>query len=164
MSSEHAPQLRTRMIVIGAMFTALLVLTSAGSLFFVGRQTHILTRAMEAQVWHSITQRGNDISLVFVQHPHLRPYFYDSKSIEKGDPNFDAVMSVAELYLDYIDSMLEDFVFSLDGMEESGEFRTLWDAYFRDMFSSSPALRAYAVEKRHWYYRDTFAPYTQTQN
>lgn len=122
-------------------------------------QTKINNRGVTESCWQAITQQGNDISRIFVDHPKLRPYFYDGKSIKKSDHNYAAVMSIAELYLDYIDSMQDEYVFELPGMAEGGENRKLWDRFFKDMFSTSPALCSYATEKQNWYSPGEFDKY-----
>jgi len=156
-SSEHAPRLRTAMVILS-------FIVSFGALIFTFNQLRIVNRGVNAQTWQGIIQQGNNISQIFVNHPNLRPYFYNSKSIDRNDPNFDAVMSVCELYLDFIDSMQDDYVFALPGMAKNGEYRKLWDRYFKEMFASSPALRAYAIEKQHWYSPDMFTAYMPPQN
>lgn len=155
-TSEHAPRLRTAMVTLS-------FIVSIGALLFAFEQSRISNRGVEAQTWQEITQQGNDISRIFVDHPDLRPYFYDNKSIDRNDPNFQAVMSICELYLDYIDSMQDEYVFALPGMAKNGENRALWDRYFKDMFASSPALRAYSIEKKHWYSLGEFDAYMPTQ-
>lgn len=132
---------------------------TAGAMVFAGIQTKLSRNAVIAQTWQNLTQPGNDISKVFVDHPRLRPYFYDGKQVKKGDPDFDAVMAVAEMYLDFIDSFQDDYVFDLPGMAKDGENRRLWNQYFKDIFVSSPALCAYAKEKKHWYSEDTLSSY-----
>ena len=94
---------------------------------------------------------ANEMSAVFIDHPQLRPYFYDGKPITKADPNYNAVMSYAEVYLNFIDELGDDYVYALKGMEKDGEYRKYWEKTFRDQFSTSPALRAYAKEKKDWY-------------
>lgn len=151
-TSEHAPRLRTAMVILS-------FIVSFGVLIFAVEQARISNRGVEAQTWQEITQQGNDISRIFVDHPNLRPYFYDSVPIDRHDPNFHAVMSICELYLDYIDSMQDDYVFALPGMGINGENRVLWDQYFKDMFASSPALRTYAIDKQNWYAPGEFEQY-----
>lgn len=151
-TGEHAPRLRTAMVTLS-------FIVSFSALFFAFEQSRIANRGVEAQIWQQITQQGNDISRIFIDHPNLRPYFYDDKPIDRNDPNFQAVMPVCELYLDYIDSMQDEYVFALPGMGINGENRVLWDRYFKDMFASSPALRAYAIEKKFWYSPGEFDEY-----
>jgi hypothetical protein len=151
-ASEHAPHLRTAMVVLS-------FIVSFGALIFTYYQSIISNRGVQSQTWQGITQQGNYISQIFVDHPNLRPYFYNSKPINNNDPNYNAVMSVCELYLDFIDSMHDDYVYALPGMEKNGKTRKYWDCYFKDMFASSPALCVYAVEKQHWYSPKAFIAY-----
>ncbi|MHB8829366.1 MAG: hypothetical protein ACYC6Q_07550 [Syntrophales bacterium] len=154
-TSEHAPRLRTAMVILS-------FIVSFGVLGFTVYQAWLSRQGVSAQTWQGFTQQGNEISRIFVDHPDLRPYFYDGKPITKDDPNFNAVMAVSEMYLDFLDSFQDNYVFTLPGMATNGEFRLLWDRYFKDMFASSPALCAYAKEKQHWYSTD-FATYAPTE-
>lgn len=169
-TGEHAPVLRTAILVLSLVL-------SAGAMIFAGVQTNLLQNsvaeqtiqtklsrdAVQAQTWQILTQQGSDISRIFLDHPNLRPYFYDGKPLDKTDPNFNAVMAVSEMYLDFIEGFQDDYVFALPGMAKDGESRLLWDKYFKDMFASSPALRTYAKEKQNWYSTD-FAAYAPTEN
>lgn len=161
---EHAPVVRTATMVISSSATAL-------AMMFVGfqscqlrntiteqtAQTKLSRNAVTAQTWQNLTQPGYAISRVFVDHPNLRPYFYNSKSLDKADPNFDAVMAVAEMFLDFFDSFEDGYVYDLPGMAVGGEFRVLWERYFQDMFTLSPALCACAMERRGWYSEKTIS-------
>ncbi len=154
--NEHAPILRTTMVVLS-------IVLSLCALGFTCYQTRLSRNAVTAQLWQNLTQPGNDITRLFIDHPNLRPYFYKAKPIDQSDPNFDAVMAVSEMYLDFIESFSDDYVLFLPGMAENGESRLLWDRYFKDLFTSSPALCAYAKEKQHWYSTD-FTVYAPTEN
>lgn len=155
-TSEHAPRLRTAMVILSFII-------SFGALYFSFEQSRITNRAVEAQTWQAITQQGYDISRIFVEHPNLRPYFYDGITIDRNATDFHAVMAICEMYLDFIDSMQDEHVFALPGMTENGENRALWNKYFKDIFASSPAIRAYAEEKKLWYSPGVFDEYMPAQ-
>lgn len=135
------------------------LLLSVTAIAFAYWQSVMMNRGVEAQTWQGITHSNDEILYVFVDHPELRPYFYDTKELDENDPNYHAVLAVCELFLDFIDSMHDDYVYKLPGMEDGGKYREIWDLYFRDIFSSSPALRKYAKKKEQWYPKDEFGPY-----
>jgi len=168
-TSEHAPVLRTWLLGISLFLTASALVFAGFQTMFLRRsvteqtiQTKLSRNAVTAQTWQGLTQKGSEISKVFIDYPHLRPYFYESKPISTNDANYNAVMSVAELYLDFIDSLADDYVYDLPGMEPNGKYRVLWDRYFKDTFASSPALCACAKEKQSWYSSDEFNEYFPT--
>jgi len=117
-------------------------------------QTKLSSDAVAVQAWQYLGQPGTAILKVFVDHPDLRPYFYDGKTSDSNDPNYGIVMTVAEMYLDYFDSFTDPFVRSLDGMEEGGKNWVLWERWFREMMESSPMLYALAEEMKDEYAMD----------
>lgn len=121
------------------------------SLGFAGYQTWISRNAGEIQGWQYLGQMSADISKVFVDHPRLRPYFYDGKPLEESDPDFQLVETLAEMFLDFIDSFEDPPIKMLNGMEKDGKNWVLWKKYFTDTFSSSPVLCRLATEEQDWY-------------
>ncbi len=164
---EHAEVVRTWTMIF-SFFVAAFALGFSGWQTMLVRhslaeqtiQTRLSRNAVIAQTWQGLQQEGNDLSRLFVDKPHLRPYFYDSKPVDGSDPNYNAVLAVCELYLDFFDAFQDDYVFELPDMDKNGKNRLLWEQYFKDMFSSSPALCSYAKGKESWYSNSTdFAEY-----
>lgn len=143
-TAEHAPRLRTAMLVLS-------FLMSFGAMIFTGFQAKLARDSVSTQAWQGLTNLSNDISKIFVDKPQLRPYFYEGKKLNQGDPNYNSVMAVAEMYLDFYESLQDDYVYALRGMEKGGEYRQKWDVYFKSMFATSPALCALAKDHQSWY-------------
>ncbi|MBK8503745.1 MAG: hypothetical protein IPL46_16950 [Saprospiraceae bacterium] len=40
-----------------------------------------------------------------IQYPHLRKYFFDNEQISPGDKNYSRVVSIAEIYLNYLEQI-----------------------------------------------------------
>ena len=115
------------------------------------RALEVQSVAVEAQVWQSIGQEMSDITKIFIEHPELYDYFEKNKELKSNDKNYAKVISVADLYLDYIDKFDDGFVRGLEGMEDGGKYWTAWRKYFLDQFRTSPALRARYTEVKSWY-------------
>lgn len=145
--SEHWPLLRTTAAIVGV----LVAVAAFGTAYY---QAVLTRRTTEAQAWQGVNEQANYLSGMFIDHPELRPYFYDGVPISKNDPNYNKVMSYAELYLNFIDDLGDDYVYALKGMEENGKYRRYWDRTFKDTFAMSPALQAYAKEEQAWYPTD----------
>jgi len=64
-------------------------------------------------------------------------------------------MTVAELYLDFIDGFDEEYVRSLAGMGKDGEKWLLWQRYFEDAFARSPPMCIRLAETKDWYSPNT---------
>jgi hypothetical protein len=63
--------------------TAVGPLVILGSAYFVVRQVHEAATAVRGQLFDTTAGRMLDLSRLFVEHPELRPYFYDGVDIEK---------------------------------------------------------------------------------
>lgn len=70
------------------------------------RQNTIAARAARASVYQNIPTQMIEIVRFFVDHPELRPYFYDNKEILEDHPDFNRVMAVAEMLVDFMDGVL----------------------------------------------------------
>jgi hypothetical protein len=94
-----------------------------------------------------------DIDKVFIEHPDLRPYFYEGKNIEQKEPDAKRYMvtSTAELILDSMDSMLDTHN---DSWPDEG-----WRTRAEDVFRQSPVLRSRLEERRTWYCRRLYLKY-----
>ena len=108
-------------------------------------------KAFEAQVWQMITQQQLEIDKVLIENPKLLPYFHRNKQIKPSHKDFELVMAVADLYLDFFDAFGDDYVRSLSGMGENGKYWALWEKYFQDAFALSPALCTRFAEVKEWY-------------
>lgn len=80
---------------------------------------------------------------VFIDHPELRPYFYDNQPLP-DDPIMRAeVLATSETLLDFLDGVFNDSVNSVN----SGS----WGAYTRFIYRSSPAVRETLRSHCDWY-------------
>jgi hypothetical protein len=123
-------------------------------------QVFIAERAVVAQTWQLITQEQVEISKVFVEHSDLRPYFYEKKALIPDDPKRQAVLAVADMYLDFIDGLEDDYIYHLPNMGKGGSDRILWDRFFAKSFSLSPVLCVRYGELRD-VYRESIARHTK---
>lgn len=146
-AGEHAPQLRTLVIVLS-------FIASAFAVVFTLHQVDVSRQAMMAQAWQNLMHPGYEISQAFLDFPELRPYFYEGKACPATDVNYHRVMVVCEMHLDFFDSFTDDYVYKLPDMARGAKSRILWDNYFRDTFATSPALRQYARNQQDWYSMD----------
>ncbi|MFJ3900856.1 hypothetical protein [Streptomyces sp. NPDC090025] len=103
------------------------------------------TKSHETSSYHAGTDLFMQLNLVFVEYPHVRPYFYDGKVLEPHDPNRDRVHAVAELMLD----VFEWIWHRREGISEVD--RQAWADYVGSMFALSPVLRAYHLDHLAWH-------------
>lgn len=105
------------------------------------------------KVDHSLkcTARGNiydmasRIKEVFLNKPHLRPYFFDGEEISSAHPHYNEALSVADYYCLY----LEQITTQKDNIDDSE--RRSWLKYAHDIYHGSPIIQMYLKDKEDWY-------------
>ena len=100
---------------------------------------------IKTQVYQSIGNQLIDINKVFVDHPELRPYFYEGKEISKGSKLYGLATSIAEMRLDFYDSVLIQMKYF------PKYFVVGWKETIRDVFAFSPIMRETLEIRRKWY-------------
>jgi len=155
-NNERAANARTTIEVVT-------IAIAIAALIFTGVQTFNSTKATNAQIWQGLTQESLEIAKIMVDHPEIRPYFYEGINIDRNNQDYNRVMAVAEMYLDLLESFHDDYVRGIGGMEEDGDDWSYWQAYFRDMFRTSPVITKMSIEKQNWYSTD-FSEYRSSES
>ena len=66
------------------------------------------SKILEASVAQNLTDQQLALDQVFIEHSHLRPYFYEGAVLDSDDPNYDEkkakIEAIAEYHLDFFDS------------------------------------------------------------
>ncbi|MGH9021165.1 MAG: hypothetical protein ACRDV0_09140 [Acidimicrobiales bacterium] len=143
-------------LIAGAVSAVALVV----SLLFLARQTRasalqalLANQIAGSEVKSDIFQTVDRILYQLVDHPHLRPYFYDGLEAPGADgATGDAlvrnqVLSMAELFADAIERGLDSY----RTVEPAADFRTPMDDYTRDLLAASPALRGLVSDRPRWW-------------
>ena len=109
-----------------------------------------------------IYSRMHDINKTFIDHPELKPYFYDG--LDVGDPN----PLIADLNLDekrvraqvspLAETMCDFFAQALIQLRKlpPGAYDG-WKRYIQAVYMRSPAMRRYYRENKDWYQYDEAA-------
>ena len=135
-------------LVISALgFTAVLVSirTAREQMSHMSAQTKILTR--DRSVSNVLT-----LHRLFLDHPELRPYFFEGKDLEESDPLYPRVETVADMHLDV-------FAYNLDyRLAFPDDYRSpeAYMSYVRSRLALSPVMRRRLEKKAEW-----FSPYLQ---
>ena len=108
-------------------------------------QLRDVKRSVQAGAHAAIYAQASDIRAHLIDHPHLRRYFFDGEAIERGHEEYDRVLTIAELFLNYLEhiSVMED-AFG-DANRES------LDRFCQSMLDSSPILRERLADGRALY-------------
>jgi len=138
-----------------SMITAIMFIQQVKNLAEQARRhteaLELQNRAVETQSWQMITLQMNDISKLFIEHPDLYPYFYEKQRISSKDKIHPQVISMADMFLDFMDGFNDDSVRKLKGMNDNGKYWIAWENYFVDQFRLSPVLCARYKEVKSWY-------------
>jgi hypothetical protein len=135
-------------LVISALgFTAVVVSirTAQQHLSYTAAQTRVLTR--DRSLSNVVT-----LDKVFLDHPELRPYFYDGKDLDESHPLYSTVETVADMHLDVYGYNLDYRLVFPDDYRSAAAYKR----YVRDRLSRSPVMRRRLAAKGEW-----FSPYLQ---
>jgi hypothetical protein len=88
--------------------------------------------------YQNVTVQMADVNRFFIEHVDLRPYFYDGATVPSAEGERARVLAAAEMYLNVMDNVLTQLP-----MLSRGEVAADWEAYFRDVYRSSPAIREF---------------------
>jgi hypothetical protein len=115
------------------------------SLLVLAKQVRREVEAEGATVYQDINRMMMDIDMVFVERPQLRQYFYDGIPIARFEPEYERVVAISELFVDFMDNFVQQ---EARMRHQPTEY---WHAYFHEMLQSSPCLREYWACNGHWY-------------
>jgi hypothetical protein len=135
-------------LVISALgFTAVIVSirTAQEQMSYQAAQTRVLTR--DRSLSNVMT-----LHKIFLDHPELRPYFFEGKDLEESDPLYPKVEAVADMHLDVYGYNLDYRLVFPDDYRHPEAYKR----YIRDMLARSPVVRRRLETKGEW-----FSPYLQ---
>ncbi len=121
------------------------------SLWLLYRQTGIFNRQLMESVAQSVTSYSLEVSRLFLQHPDLRPYFFDGQAIEESHPDYLRAEAVAEVMLDIFWTMMSEAERIQDSSFKNAEGRVQWAIYMGDCFANSPLLTSFLRKRQEWY-------------
>jgi hypothetical protein len=130
-------------LVISALgFTAVIVSvrTAQAQMSYAAAQTRILTRDRSLS-------NVLELHRVFLNHPELRPYFFEGKDLEESDPLYPKVEAVADMHLDA-------FAYNLDYrlvFPDDWRRPERYIAYIRSRLALSPFMRRRLEQKADWF-------------
>lgn len=79
------------------------VAIAAVGLPFVYLQLRNLNQSLRVASHAAIYEQASDFRSHLVEHPHFRKYFFDGVEILPGDPNYNQVITLAEMFLNYLE-------------------------------------------------------------
>ena len=121
---------------------AVVVLT----LWFIQRQTRSGADSLKSSAHQTCADQLFTIDKVFVEYPGLQRYFYSGSYISEGDPAYERVVAIADLFLDFIDTVL-----ILEKKLPEFYDPKRWKPFITDLFTSSPVLCRHLRLNESWY-------------
>ncbi|HEY2530521.1 MAG TPA: hypothetical protein VGJ20_21755 [Xanthobacteraceae bacterium] len=115
------------------------------TMLMIWRQAKYAHHTAMSQVYQSTANSFATVQMYFVDHPELRPYFYDGKRLDASDPEYVRVTAVAEFWLHAVHNLTIH-------RRYMGEYPWyVWEGSLRDVYNESPILQHFLREHPHWY-------------
>jgi hypothetical protein len=134
---------------LGTWFSGILI---AGSLIFVWVQTrHSKEQTLGAQLanYHNLYLMWFTVDRVFIEHPEMRPYFYDRAEISAAPADI-------RLRLDAVSHMIfdcfDDVYHHLEHLPQSTS--QAWSVFMKDLYKHTPYLKDFLQKNEQWYSPD----------
>ena len=123
-------------IINGLAFVGVIV-----SLLLLRTQGQAYRDATLVVAYQNMTAQMAEMQRFFVENLDLRAYFYGGKALPVAKHDYDRVLAVAEMYVNMMDNVLTQ----LPALNRRGTAAD-WEAYFRDLYETSPAIREFWAE------------------
>lgn len=131
------------------------LITVVISIFYLFRQTHEMREQSAASVYATISSTYQAISeqaialdMIFFEHPELKPYFFGNVPLPQDPLEAERVLSLAEIHMDFMDMALVQVSSTPEYVHIPFE---VYEAYFKEMLQTSPAMRLFYRENKAWY-------------
>ena len=114
------------------------------------RQIEVMLVQARGDVNERLYSQSLSIMKFFVDHPELRPYFYDNKELSEAGNESEKlqVLSAAEM----VGGFLELVAMQIE--EQRAEIQPRWKNYVIDAFNSSAVVREHLATCSAWYADD----------
>lgn len=110
--------------------------------YVLGRQT------LKVTTYQGATALTLQIDAVFIEHPLLRPYFYDdleAPALTEDPETHHRILAVAEFVLDCVECIWDHRESFADDDREA------WKDWIHEVFLGAPSVRACYTENVRWY-------------
>lgn len=121
---------------VGTGISAVASILSLVAIGFAWMQLSDARKSQDTASYAAIADGWHDHMETFVEHPKLRPYFFDGAKLEAKDPLFAQVIAMADVRLDAMDRILE--MARLDDWSASQKQK--WEMTFIGAFKRGPVL------------------------
>jgi hypothetical protein len=109
------------------------------------RQLVDVQRSVRGSAHAAIYAQAADVRAHLVEHPHLRRFFFDGARIDPDHPEYDRVVTIAELMLNY----LEHVTVMTDALGDAN--RASLDRFCGEILRNAPIVRERLANGRGLY-------------
>jgi hypothetical protein len=119
-----------------------------GTVIFAGLQWRDANKVADQAVYQRVASEWKEHLTLFLEKPHLRPYFVEKKALIEDDPLRNAVLAAADLRLHVLDTIQTYYGTHWNDSEPFPQ----WVATVRESFRKAPVLCAkfFAARKNAW--------------
>ena len=135
-------------IALTAIGACILPLITVIGFWLVVKQLRGEREALETATRDQVYQASLGILKMFVEHPDLRPYFYDSIPMPGQILERSKVLAACEVMGDH----WENILLSKKSLDQ--ETLGVWRNYMRGIYGASPSLRYFLLEEGYRYSGD----------
>ncbi|MFD3558284.1 hypothetical protein ACFWVU_01240 [Streptomyces sp. NPDC058686] len=120
-------------------------------------QLRHLTESIRSAARGATYDVGVQIKLVLLEHPQLRPFFFDDVPAPPDHPEASQIASLAELYCMYFQELVGQ------GLNVTANNRAAWHNLVTSMYRTSPPIRSQLTHHLEWYSVELRAVITRLQ-
>jgi hypothetical protein len=115
------------------------------TLLMIWRQAKYAHHTAMSQVYQNTAAGFATVQRYFMDHPEYRPYFYDGKSVDVVDPEYERVSAIAEFVLHAVHNLTIHRRYMKEYPWD------VWERSLRDIYNNSPILQKFLQEHFDWY-------------
>jgi hypothetical protein len=104
------------------------------------------TNLAKSQIYQNSWMGLQDLTKYFIDHPEDRQYFHSAKPFPEQEPDFSRLYTLAELFVDGMDTLLTNMEFEPKAVNWAA-----WQRYFWDIYHNSPIVQKYLEDHPDWY-------------
>lgn len=120
---------------------------------FVVYQIRQLSKTVAGDAYTSLYEQYVEVGKILLDRPHLRPYFYADLQVDAGAPGSANTLAEIEIICELLTGLLEHAALQRHSMP-SGIYEQCWQAYTKERYQKSPALREFWAGNKTWYARE----------
>ena len=140
-------QVQATASVISLILTLAYVVVTLVGFLMLRKQIKQVDLSTRGETYGDLYTHQHEINNFFIEHPHLRPFFYDDKELDPTDTQFENVRAVTEMMADFS----EHVFIQLNNLPEG--IRDGWEFYIKHLYRNSPVLRRHLADENNgqWY-------------